>query len=47
MTGADGVGSVAREHVSPGAQPLDTGYTVIRGIADHDEGAAAMLVALR
>lgn len=46
MIGADGVGSVAREHVSPGAQPLDT-YTVIRDIADHDEGAAAMLVALR
>jgi 2-polyprenyl-6-methoxyphenol hydroxylase-like FAD-dependent oxidoreductase len=38
VIGADGIGSVAREHVRPGARPLDTGYTVIRGIAAHDIG---------
>jgi 2-polyprenyl-6-methoxyphenol hydroxylase-like FAD-dependent oxidoreductase len=38
VIGADGIGSVVREHVCPGAQPLDSGYTVIRGIADHDIG---------
>jgi 2-polyprenyl-6-methoxyphenol hydroxylase-like FAD-dependent oxidoreductase len=36
--GADGIGSVVREHVYPGTRPRDTGYTVIRGIADHDVG---------
>ena len=36
VIGADGIGSVVREHVCPGALPLETGYTVIRGIADHD-----------
>jgi 2-polyprenyl-6-methoxyphenol hydroxylase-like FAD-dependent oxidoreductase len=36
IIGADGIGSVAREHVCPGARPLETGYTVIRGIADHE-----------
>jgi 2-polyprenyl-6-methoxyphenol hydroxylase-like FAD-dependent oxidoreductase len=35
VIGADGIRSVVREHVCPGARPLDTGYTVIRGIADH------------
>jgi 2-polyprenyl-6-methoxyphenol hydroxylase-like FAD-dependent oxidoreductase len=35
VIGADGIGSVVREHVRPGARPLDTGYTVIRGIAAH------------
>ncbi|MHB8533660.1 MAG: FAD-dependent monooxygenase, partial [Solirubrobacteraceae bacterium] len=38
VIGADGIGSVVREHVCPGAGPLDSGYTVIRGIADHDIG---------
>jgi 2-polyprenyl-6-methoxyphenol hydroxylase-like FAD-dependent oxidoreductase len=38
VIGADGIGSVVREHVCPGAGPLDTGYTVVRGIADHDIG---------
>ena len=38
VIGADGIGSVVREHVCPGADPLDTGYTVVRGIADHDIG---------
>jgi 2-polyprenyl-6-methoxyphenol hydroxylase-like FAD-dependent oxidoreductase len=38
VIGADGIGSVVREHVCPGARPLDSGYTVIRGIADHDIG---------
>jgi 2-polyprenyl-6-methoxyphenol hydroxylase-like FAD-dependent oxidoreductase len=38
VIGADGIGSVVREHVCPGARPLDTGYTVIRGIAEHDIG---------
>jgi 2-polyprenyl-6-methoxyphenol hydroxylase-like FAD-dependent oxidoreductase len=38
VIGADGIGSVVREHVSPGARPLDTGYTVVRGIAAHDIG---------
>jgi 2-polyprenyl-6-methoxyphenol hydroxylase-like FAD-dependent oxidoreductase len=38
VIGADGIGSVVREHVCPGARPLDTGYTVVRGIADHDVG---------
>jgi 2-polyprenyl-6-methoxyphenol hydroxylase-like FAD-dependent oxidoreductase len=36
VIGADGIRSVVREHVCPGARPLDTGYTVIRGIAAHD-----------
>jgi 2-polyprenyl-6-methoxyphenol hydroxylase-like FAD-dependent oxidoreductase len=39
VIGADGIGSVVREHVSPSARPLDTGYTVIRGLADHDIGS--------
>ena len=38
VIGADGIGSVVREHVWPAARPLDTGYTVIRGIAAHDIG---------
>jgi 2-polyprenyl-6-methoxyphenol hydroxylase-like FAD-dependent oxidoreductase len=38
VIGADGIGSVVREHVCPGTQPLDTGYTVIRGLAGHDIG---------
>jgi 2-polyprenyl-6-methoxyphenol hydroxylase-like FAD-dependent oxidoreductase len=38
VIGADGIGSVVRGYVCPGARPLDTGYTVIRGIADHDIG---------
>jgi 2-polyprenyl-6-methoxyphenol hydroxylase-like FAD-dependent oxidoreductase len=38
VIGADGIRSVVREHVCPGARPLDTGYTVIRGIAAHDIG---------
>jgi 2-polyprenyl-6-methoxyphenol hydroxylase-like FAD-dependent oxidoreductase len=38
VIGADGIGSVVREHVCPSAQPLDSGYTVIRGIAEHDIG---------
>jgi 2-polyprenyl-6-methoxyphenol hydroxylase-like FAD-dependent oxidoreductase len=38
VIGADGIGSVVREHLCPGARPLDTGYTVIRGIAEHDIG---------
>jgi 2-polyprenyl-6-methoxyphenol hydroxylase-like FAD-dependent oxidoreductase len=36
IIGADGVGSVVRRYVSPGSGPLDTGHTVIRGIAEHD-----------
>jgi 2-polyprenyl-6-methoxyphenol hydroxylase-like FAD-dependent oxidoreductase len=38
VIGADGIGSVVRQHVCPDARPLDTGYTVVRGIADHDIG---------
>ena len=38
VIGADGIGSVVRDYVCPGARPLDTGYTVIRGIADDDIG---------
>jgi 2-polyprenyl-6-methoxyphenol hydroxylase-like FAD-dependent oxidoreductase len=38
VIGADGIGSVVREHVSPGARPLDTGYTVVRGVAAHEIG---------
>jgi 2-polyprenyl-6-methoxyphenol hydroxylase-like FAD-dependent oxidoreductase len=38
IIGADGIGSVVRGYVSPGSEPLDTGYTVIRGIAEHDIG---------
>ncbi len=38
VIGADGIGSIVREYVCPGAQPLDSGYTVIRGIAAHDIG---------
>jgi len=38
VIGADGIGSVVREYVCPGARPLDSGYTVIRGIAAHDIG---------
>ncbi len=38
VIGADGIGSIVREHVCPSARPLDSGYTVIRGIADHDIG---------
>jgi 2-polyprenyl-6-methoxyphenol hydroxylase-like FAD-dependent oxidoreductase len=39
VIGADGIGSVVREHVCPGAHPLESGYTVIRAIADHDIGS--------
>jgi 2-polyprenyl-6-methoxyphenol hydroxylase-like FAD-dependent oxidoreductase len=39
VIGADGIGSVVREHVCPGAEPIDTGYTVVRGIADDEIGA--------
>jgi 2-polyprenyl-6-methoxyphenol hydroxylase-like FAD-dependent oxidoreductase len=39
VIGADGIGSVVRDYVCPGAEPLDCGYTVIRGIAEHDIGA--------
>jgi 2-polyprenyl-6-methoxyphenol hydroxylase-like FAD-dependent oxidoreductase len=38
VLGADGIGSVVREYVCPDAKPLDTGYTVIRGIAEHEIG---------
>ncbi len=38
VIGADGIGSVVRPHVCPGARPLDSGYTVVRGIADYDIG---------
>lgn len=38
VIGADGIGSVVREYVSPGTRPADSGYTVIRGIATHDIG---------
>jgi 2-polyprenyl-6-methoxyphenol hydroxylase-like FAD-dependent oxidoreductase len=38
VIGTDGIGSVVREHVCPGTRPLDSGYTVIRGIAAHDIG---------
>jgi 2-polyprenyl-6-methoxyphenol hydroxylase-like FAD-dependent oxidoreductase len=38
VIGADGIGSVVRRHVCAGARLLDTGHTVIRGIADHDIG---------
>jgi 2-polyprenyl-6-methoxyphenol hydroxylase-like FAD-dependent oxidoreductase len=38
VIGADGIGSVVRGHVCPATRPLDTGYTVIRGIAEHDIG---------
>ena len=38
VIGADGIGSVVREHVCAGRQPIDSGYTVVRGIADHDIG---------
>jgi 2-polyprenyl-6-methoxyphenol hydroxylase-like FAD-dependent oxidoreductase len=38
VIGADGIGSVVREHVCPGARPVDSGYTVVRGIAGHDIG---------
>jgi 2-polyprenyl-6-methoxyphenol hydroxylase-like FAD-dependent oxidoreductase len=38
VIGADGIGSVVRKHVCPGARPLDSGYTVIRGIAEYDIG---------
>ena len=41
IIGADGIGSVVREHVCPGARPRDTGYTVVRGIASHDIGSGA------
>ena len=39
VIGADGIGSVVREHVCPGVRPRDTGYTVVRGIATHDIGS--------
>jgi 2-polyprenyl-6-methoxyphenol hydroxylase-like FAD-dependent oxidoreductase len=36
VIGADGVNSVVRNHVCPGERAIDTGYTVIRGISDHE-----------
>jgi len=39
VIGADGIGSVVRDHVCPGSRPVDTGHTVVRGIAAHDIGA--------
>ena len=39
VIGADGIGSVVREHVCPDVRPRDTGYTVVRGIATHDIGS--------
>ncbi len=39
VIGADGIGSVAREFVCPDARPIDTGFTVLRGIAAHEIGA--------
>jgi 2-polyprenyl-6-methoxyphenol hydroxylase-like FAD-dependent oxidoreductase len=38
VIGADGIGSLVREHVCPGTRPVDSGYTVIRGIAAYDIG---------
>jgi 2-polyprenyl-6-methoxyphenol hydroxylase-like FAD-dependent oxidoreductase len=38
VIGADGIRSLVREHVCPGARPFDSGYSVIRGIANHDMG---------
>jgi 2-polyprenyl-6-methoxyphenol hydroxylase-like FAD-dependent oxidoreductase len=38
VIGADGIGSIVREQVCPGGRPLDTGHTVIRGLADYDIG---------
>ena len=38
VIGADGIGSVVREYVCPGTRPIDTGHTVVRGIAEHDIG---------
>lgn len=38
VIGADGIGSVVRDHVCPGARPIDTGHMVVRGIADHAIG---------
>jgi 2-polyprenyl-6-methoxyphenol hydroxylase-like FAD-dependent oxidoreductase len=38
VIGADGIGSVAREHVCPGTPAIDCGHTVVRGIAAHDIG---------
>jgi 2-polyprenyl-6-methoxyphenol hydroxylase-like FAD-dependent oxidoreductase len=38
VIGADGIGSVVRDYVCPGVRPLETGHTVIRGIAAHDIG---------
>jgi 2-polyprenyl-6-methoxyphenol hydroxylase-like FAD-dependent oxidoreductase len=38
VLGVDGIGSIVREYVCPAAKPLDTGYTVIRGIAEHEIG---------
>jgi 2-polyprenyl-6-methoxyphenol hydroxylase-like FAD-dependent oxidoreductase len=39
VIGADGIGSIVREHVCPDSRPLDTGYTVVRGIAAHEIGS--------
>jgi 2-polyprenyl-6-methoxyphenol hydroxylase-like FAD-dependent oxidoreductase len=39
VIGADGIGSVVRGHVCPGARALESGYTVIRGVADHEIGS--------
>lgn len=36
VIGADGIGSVVREYVCPGARSLDSGYTVVRGVSDHE-----------
>jgi 2-polyprenyl-6-methoxyphenol hydroxylase-like FAD-dependent oxidoreductase len=42
VIGADGVGSVVRDAVSPAAEVVDVGYTVVRGIARQalDDGVA-------
>jgi 2-polyprenyl-6-methoxyphenol hydroxylase-like FAD-dependent oxidoreductase len=42
VIGADGVGSVVRNAVSPSAEVVDLGYTVVRGIAEQvlDDGTA-------
>ena len=45
VIGADGIGSVVREHVYPGSRLLDTGYTVIRGVADHNIGSGEVFEA--
>jgi 2-polyprenyl-6-methoxyphenol hydroxylase-like FAD-dependent oxidoreductase len=38
VIGADGIGSVVRNHVCPGTPPVDSGYSVVRGVAACDIG---------